>query len=479
MDYASEIERLNQTFRRVGSPWPSTVAFAAASARSRLWAILLTGAVAASLGVGLKTLWPDSYVSTEQLLFDPRGVKIFTDDLTITNTDPNAAIAFVESEMGVLRSERVLSRIVDRECAAASNNGAVAFAFVRFCPGGPQDGDYAKALLALYREINIARAERSYVVDVTVTESTPEFAARLAQSVVKSYLDEDAATRATQTQTLTATLAGRLETLRQTLRESEDKAETYRRDHKLIRVGDKLIVEQQLSVASAALADSRSRLDRVRARVAQLEKTPASALAIAGLAADLDTHALIDLAKQRDAARAEAASLAGTLGARNPLMRDAQSKLAETQRALALETAAVRAAALSEFTRATNEDANLNASVADLSSQVESARQAEIQLNAMNQEVEANRKLLNSFETRSREASEFGRVESDKVRVVSMARAPQAHRKFLKMGLWGGVGFVLGLLVATSAVILLTLLGGDARALRKVAEDAAPQRYAA
>jgi succinoglycan biosynthesis transport protein ExoP len=163
------------------------------------------------------------------LLFDPRGVKIFTDDLTITNTDPNAAIAFVESEMAVLRSERVLSRVVDRECAAACND----FAFVRFCPQRQQDADYAKALQALYREIAIARAERSYVVDVTVTvtEAPPELAARLAQSIVKSYLDEDAATRAAATQVLTANLAGRLQTLRQTLRESEDKTETYRRDH--------------------------------------------------------------------------------------------------------------------------------------------------------------------------------------------------------------------------------------------------------
>jgi uncharacterized protein involved in exopolysaccharide biosynthesis len=371
--------------------------------------------------------------------------------------------------MGVLRSERVLSRALDRECAATL--GADKFAFLRYCPGGP-NADYARALQALYREITIARTERSYVVDVTVTESSPELAARLAQSLVKSYLDEDAATRAAQTQALTANLAGRLETLRQTLRESEDKAETYRREHKLIRVGDKLMVEQQLAVASAALADSRSRLDRVRARVRQLDKTPSSALALSGFGADVDTHALIELAERRDAARVDVAALAGTLGARNPAMRDARAKLSETERALSLETAAVRAAALSELTQATNEDANLSATVAELSVQMEGARQAEIELSAMNQEVEANRKLLTSFETRSREASEFGRVESEKVRVVSMARAPQAHRGLLKMGMWGGVGFVLGLLVATSAVTLATLFGADAhaRALRKAAE---------
>ncbi len=480
MNYASEIERRNAAFHRAGGPWPSTIALAAGSARRWSGAIVLTGVVAAALGAGLKSTLPDSYVATEQLLFDPRGVKIFTNDLTVTNTDPNSAIALVESEMGVLRSERVLSRIVDRECAAAFSlaRDEGDFAFLRFCPGSQPDADYAKALQALYREITIARAERSYVVDVTVAESTPDLAARLAQSVVRSYLDEDSATRAASTRALTTHLAGRLEALRQTLRESEDQAETYRREHRLIRVGDKLMVEQQLGVASAALGESRGRLDRVRARIKQLEKTPSSAVALAGFSAEADTRNLVAIAERRDAARVEVATLGASLGARNPAMRDARSKLAETERALAAELAGVRAAALADLARAMNEDANLNASVAELSTQAESARQAEIQLGAMTQEVEANRKLLNSFETRSREASEFGRVESDKVRVVSLARAPQAHRKALKMGLWSGVGFALGVLIASSAVLFLTLFRADAQAPPKYAEDdgSAPRR---
>lgn len=478
MNYASDLERLNAAFNRARGPWPATLALAGASARRGLGAIILTGLATAALGAGLKSLMPDSYVSTEQLLFDPRGVKIFTNDLTVTNTDPNAAIAFVESEMGVLRSERVLSRVVDGECAALSPDDGAVLAFARFCPGNQPGADYAKALQALYREISISRAERSYVVDVTVSEATPELAARLARSVVKAYLDEDAATRAETTRALTTLLAGRLETLRQTLRLSEDKAETYRREHKLIRVGDKLMVEQQLGVASAALADSRSRLDRVRARIKQLEKAPSSAVALAGFGPEVDTRNLVAIAERRDAARVEVAALAGTLGARNPAMRDARSKLAETERALGAELAGVRAAALAELARATNENANLRATVAELSTQAESARQAEIPLGAISQEVDANRKLLNSFETRSREAGEFGRVEPEKVRVVSMARAPQAHRGALKMGLWSAIGFVIGVLVASAAFVFLAMFRAGAQDSPGYAGDDAikPQR---
>ncbi len=184
MDYISEFERVRTALYSAGRPWPLTLALATAAIRRRVLSILLVGVASAAFGGALKVMLPDSYVSTEQLLFDPRGVKVFTDDLTVNNTDPNAAIAFVESEMAVLRSERVLSRVVDAGCAAASHLDGGEFAFVRYCPQRQQGADYAKALQALLRRIAIARSERSYVVDVVVTETTPELAARLAESVV-------------------------------------------------------------------------------------------------------------------------------------------------------------------------------------------------------------------------------------------------------------------------------------------------------
>ncbi len=221
------------------------------------------------------------------------------------------------------------------------------------------------------------------------------------------------------------------------------------------------MVEQQLGIASTALGESRARLDRSRAKLKQLERAPSSATALAGFVSDVDTRNLVTTAERRDAARVEVASLSSTLGARNPVMRDARAKLAATERALSGELSAIRAIAASDLIRAVAEDANLRATVDQLSRDVESAREAESNLGAISQESEANRKLLNVFETRSREAREFGRVESEKVRVVSMARAPEVHRMGLKIGIWSAIGFVAGVLVALSGVTFLALFEID------------------
>ena len=477
MSYAAEINRLSRAFQGVDGPWPSAFASLALTARRWRWAILCAGVAGACLGAGLKVLLPSSYVATEQLLFDPHGVKIFSADLTVTNTDPNAAIAAVESQMEVLRSERVLSRVVDRECAADEGKRAQAgaiedateFAFELFCPTGP-GGDYAKALQILFRGLAVSRAERSYVVDVTATESSPELAARLARNLVTAYLEEDAATRTATANALTTSLAGRLESLRKALHDSEDRSEAYRRDYKLVRIGDKLLVEQQLAAASAALAESRSRLDHARARVKQLENAPSWASALSAFGPDADTRNLAVLTERRDAASVEVAALAGRLGAKNPALQEARSRLAEIEKGLAVELTAIRAAAVSDLTRATNEDANLEATVATLSKQVENARQAEIQLGTLQQEVDANRKLLDSFETRSREASEFGRLDSGNLRIVSVARAPLVQGKRLKILVWAAVGFVVAILLTIAGVTMGALLKSGAAGRRGIPE---------
>ena len=46
------------------------------------------------------------------------------------------------------------------------------------------------------------------------------------------------------------------------------------------------------------------------------------------------------------------------------------------------------------------------------------------------------RELLESFETRSREAKEFGRIDTGNLRIVSMARAPEPQRLAPKMAIF-------------------------------------------
>lgn len=485
MNHAPDMSNVTWTAPGAPGPWQSALDTLLTQMRRRLWAIAACGLACGVGGVAVKSYLPATYTATAQLLFDPRGLKVFNNDLTTGLYDANSAINFVESQMGVIQSERVLSRVMEAECAAARKtlptDGSTpkprepTLAFTRLCPGVSPNGDWAKALHALQRALIVKRNERSFVVDVSASGPTPELAAHLASAVVAAYADEDNATRSEAAGKLTSDLGGRLEVLRQTLRESEARVEHYRRDKNLIRVGDKLLVEQRLAAATAALNDSQSRLDRASARVKQLEAAPRTASALGALGAEADTRALLVLVERRSALLVELAPLAARLGDRHPMLLEIRSRLAEVDKSIAAEMTAIRSAGRADLARARGEQTSLEKTVNDLSAKATQARQSEIELRTLEQAVEANRKLLESFETRSREAGEFGRIDSANLRVVSVARAPETQRLLPRLILWGGIGLVLGVILALAGVAVLALLDLGRRAAQQPRRQGLPE----
>ncbi|MDE2364553.1 MAG: GumC family protein [Hyphomicrobiales bacterium] len=437
--------------------WGPAAALLATRLRKSLWLLALCAVGGAGLGGGVKYVLPPSYTSTTQLLFDPRGFRIFSDELTTGNYDANAAINYVESQMAVLQSERVYSRVIKSECAVAET-GAPAANFVKYCAREGWKGDMPRALQELERSVVLHRTERSFVVDIFTTAKNPDVAARLGKTLVDAYNAEDAVTRVDAANRLTSDLSGRLDGLREKLKASESKAEGYRRDKDLLKVGDKLLVEQKLATATTALADTQTKLDRAEARAKQIETSGRDPGAIAALGADPDARALQALLDRREQMRIEIAPLAARVGDRHPLLVEARGKLSQIDRGIAQQVAAMRRAAQSDVSRTRREYANLSETVTNLTAKVSKARQSEIELRAIEQDVEANRKLLETFEARSRQAGEYGKIDAANLRIVSVPLPPGKPSRLPKVALWSVLGLIAGLVLATGVVALLALL---------------------
>ena len=458
MTYYSKIDQTSRSLSAQGGPWGPAVGHFFDLVRSKPWVLAACALIGAGAGLAGKYVLPTKYEASTQLLFDPRGFKLFSNDLTIGNYDANAAINYVESQMGVLQSERVLSRLVQTACFEAGKADPQAYGLAGVCPKTDAKGDWDATLSLLRRSLAVKRAERSFVVDVGMTGPSPETAARRASGIVAAYLEEDAATRNDAAERLTADLSSRLETLRAAVSQSEAKAERYRRDKNLIRVGDKLLVEQQLATATTALNDTQVKVDRSNAKLKQIEAAAQTPNALGALGADADTRALSQLLEQRNKALVEIAPLAARVGARHPSLVAARSSLAQLDRAVSAETRAIRFAARADVARARGEEQLLAKTVGTLSTKVTQARQSEIELREISQEVDANRKLLESFETRSREAKEFGRIDTGNLRIVSMARAPERQKLAPKMAMFGGLGMFVGLLMGFAILAGMALM---------------------
>ncbi|BAR99248.1 hypothetical protein BV133_1655 [Blastochloris viridis] len=448
-------------------PWLVAFAVLSKALKRNAWAIIAAGVAGGVLAGGVKAVYPGDFTATAQLLIDPRGLRVFSNDLNPGQFDANAAFGFLESQMGVITSESVLARVLREEAAAAGTPPPLRRdgREVELRPGQSPDGERrvdTKALDALRRSVTVHRADRSYVVDITARASTPQAAARRANDVVKAYIDEDAESRADAARRLTSHLTARLEALGQALRESEVKTQAFRLKNNLIGTRQSLVVEQKLTEAITALGAAQSRLARARARVEQLKS---AALDTGALGVDSESQRLLLLRDRQTAALEELARLTAELGERHPALVGARNRANEISRRVAAELRSIRESAGADLSRAIAEQDGLARTVQTLSGEVARAQQAEIELRALEQQVEANRKVLESFETRSREAGEFGQIDSANLRVVSIARPPERGSAVAGAIRWGLFGAVMGVLAAV-AVITLTTLFGTGRLMR-------------
>lgn len=448
---------------RAASAWADGLAVL--RGRLRRSALLMFGFLiaGAALGATARYVVPASFVTTTQLLFDPRGLKVFTNELTSGAYDAYSAINQVESQMAVLQSESVLTRVLDRCATAAPADRKTSRAF---CPDESGGTPRARALADLQRLIVVRRAERSFVVDIQTRAPTPEAAALLGVEIVEAYKAEEAESRAAATRHLTDDLNSRLEALRDTLKQSEARAAKFRRDKNLLQVGDRLLVEQRLFAATSTLSEAQSKYDRAEARLRQVEAALGNHAALGSLGVDADTRALQTLLERRDQLRIEVAPIAARAGARHPALIEGRSRLTQVERAISIATDALRRSARSDLARARSERANSERTVADLTAKVAKAHQSAVELKTIEQEVAASRKLLESFETRAREAKEFGRIDAANLRVVSSPTPPLRENPAKGFFVWGAVGAGAGLILSVGVVAALALLAGLRRRRR-------------
>ena len=82
MNFTPRTERIPASALTQGNPWRPTLVQLLRAVRQKWRVIVLCGMVGAALGVTAKFFVPVEYRTTAQLLFDPRGLRVFNNDLT-------------------------------------------------------------------------------------------------------------------------------------------------------------------------------------------------------------------------------------------------------------------------------------------------------------------------------------------------------------------------------------------------------------
>lgn len=423
--------------------WFAAWSLLSAQLRRTIWLIILFAILFGFAGFALRSVIPARYVATADLMIDPRGFQVFENDLTTGQYDANAAVNFVESQMHVLTSATVLAR------AYRYAQGEVDGAFSQKQPD-PQ------AIDRLRRAVSISRAERSYILNISVTDGNPERAATLANSVVRAFLDEDAANRENASSRLNSELTSRLDLLRERVAQSEAAVDDYNSNNNLVTVDGRLVVEHQLADAVKALSAAQERLS---ASQALADKQSGSDVQTILSLANPSDHALISaLLARRTAAREEIAMLSTRLGNQHPSLKSARNQAQEIDHLIDSELARIQSSGKTELSKITEERDNLAATVQKLSEKSTELRRLSIGLRQLEQQLQSDRELLASFELRARQAGEFGKVDSANMRLLSQAFAPPLKGGLASSLPWAIVGMVFGCMLGIGVAVLRALV---------------------
>lgn len=418
------------------------------------WAI--AGALAAFLGG--KALTP-RFSAEAQLYIDPRDLHLFDKELTPGNQDSAGLLTIVESQAQVITSNSVLKRVVERMNLGRDPEftGGGPSLLERFGLASPSDSDPARdgavVLEALKKRVYVGRAGRTFIVDVGVWSVDADKAARLANTIVASYLAEDRANRAEAATTASAGLTAQLAELRRAVVSAEDRVQAHKIAHDLIGTRDTLVTDQQLTQLNAQLSAARVRVGDAQARFDQFQRLQAAGLDQGATIDALASPTIGTLRSQYAELSRRQTELLHDLGPRHPLVTAIAPQVQQARRLIDQEVARYGQSARNDLNRAQANVATLERSFEQAQRKTTRMGEASIELRQLEGDVEASRNIYQAFLVRARETGQQASLNIGNARVITTAMKPLTRSFPPPARVLALLGFAAGLLTGTAFVL--------------------------
>lgn len=391
-----------------------------------------------------------AYTTSASLFIDPRTRKVVTEDIIPGGFGSD--LALVESQLAILTSDAVLNRVVEKlnlandpEYAPSPSKGFLSKLKSYIIPKAELGDPASTAVGSLARSIKAKRAQKTYIVDLDVTASSPVKAARVAEAVVEAYLADQAAAKSAEAKRANALIDSRLSELREQVRLADTRVDDFKKANKILTSEGGVVNEQQLSRLNGELITARAVAAENKARFDQIQ-TALTSGAGPEVLPDAVRSGLIQRLREQYAqvARREAA-LASQLQPRHPVLIDVRSQLNEVKVQINAELKRVATAAQSEYQIGNNRERELSSQLEKAKEDVSRTNTAQIKLRELDQEVNASRELLKTFLARAKETSEQKNISTPDARVITPPSVPSRPSKplaflVLGLGLLGGLG---------------------------------------
>ena len=416
--------------------------------RRRYRAILLCLLLCLPLGGLYHYFAPATYsASTTVMMEAQRGL---LQESILGSANPDSA--WIESQIGVLRSQNVAAyvvkqlRLADDPSFTGSDPGPVDRVLARLGWANPGPKSEAErngaAVAAVLNGLDVRRVGASYLLRIDYRGNSPEHAAKIANAMVDAYVFDQLNAKYQATRRAGDWLQERLQTLREQASTAERAVIEFKAKNNIVSTGGTLMNDKQLneisgrlSAARARTSDLDARLDRFRAvrQKYQQDQSPSSADETVSEA--LNNSIITKLRGQYLELVNREADWSVRYGKNHVAVSTLRSQIRDIRRSINDEMGRIEETYKSEYEIAKKAQDELEKSLAGLISQSQTTNQAQVALFSLEASAQSYRKIYESFLQRHTEAVQQQSFPISEARQVSPASVVKTGPQPLKIWL--------------------------------------------
>lgn len=429
--------------------------------------IIATTIIGTLLGVGYAMTLPKLYASTVEVLVDPRDLKIVDKEISSSQLPVDASLAIAESQLRVIQSSSVLTKVIDRTGLAKDpefngdlkERGLLASIQDLFSTDSTPDETTRETVLLrnLYDHLEVERSTKNFIFNITVKSRDPQKAALIANTVSDVFREEQGNIQSDTARQATESLTARLNDLRAGVQDAENAVQKFKAENDLVDVQGRLISDDEITRTNDELTQARNQTIRLKAQADSIRNTSVEGVLGNTLPEEFRSGVIVALRSQYGALKQQAYGLATKLGPRHPQLIQAQSQVVGVRNEIRNELGRIASSVQVELQRATQQEQDLSSRLAQLKARTANNNEDMVKLRELEREVTAKREVYEAFLLRAKETGELEGMNTTNIRVISPARpaleSTGGSRKLVAIG-----GLLGGLLTGLGIAVLLGMI---------------------
>ena len=284
---------------------------------------------------------------------------------------------------------------------------------------------------AFSKRLTISPVRKTQLVNISYESSDAKMAALVANTVGEVYIEQNLSGKMGMTQKAADWLTTRLSGLRIRLNDSENKLQAYREREDLIDVaGISSMVSKELEQTSEQLVVARNERNKLISLVRVINEFGHDNVTMLGNISEITSHASIENIKQTLAeVELKVSELQQVYGTKHPKLIAAQAELGTVKKNLSAQIHRLIAGVEKKLITSKRNVEALNEELARIRVDYQKVTAKEFEYRKLSREVETNRKIYDTFFSRSKETEVTSDFNSAVARFTDRAFRPNKPAK--------------------------------------------------